>query len=226
MGRFVVAEEWPVSRIRARVKDHLPGVLLTLLSIVQALALELLWSHLQEARYLYEATWQAAIWWLQVFANFLGIVVIWVIYASSAMRFRWVPTVSDSVFPFVVGVGEFLLVATLGPAYLGVWFLAMAGIFALMNWISHISLRRARQDPENEEFFSRVAPATLRDFFPAMASVLSLAAFGGYFLFAPGSLPVVVAGMLLVTALLLLQLYAAGVFWERTFNPDPIDPRA
>ena len=31
--------------MRSRAKDHLPSVLLTLLSIVQALALQLLWEH-------------------------------------------------------------------------------------------------------------------------------------------------------------------------------------
>ena len=52
------------------------GVLLTLLSIVQALALELIWSHLHEVDYLFEVSLTAAIAWLQIGATLLGIVLI------------------------------------------------------------------------------------------------------------------------------------------------------
>jgi hypothetical protein len=76
-------------------------VLLTLLSIVQALALELLWSHVRESGYLFDTSWTALLTWMQVGTTFLGIVVIWIAYASIAMRFRWVPSTSDSVYPFV-----------------------------------------------------------------------------------------------------------------------------
>ena len=81
--------------IRKRAKDHLPTVLLTLLSIVQALALELLWSHLRAANYIFELSWLAFISWAQIAATFLGIVLIWIVYVSNVVRFRWVPTTSD-----------------------------------------------------------------------------------------------------------------------------------
>jgi hypothetical protein len=61
-------------------------VLLTLLSIVQALALELLWSHVRESVYLFDMSWTALLTWIQVGTTFLGIVVIWIAYASIAMR--------------------------------------------------------------------------------------------------------------------------------------------
>lgn len=62
--------------IRNRARDRLPSVLLTLLSIVQALALEFLWSHISEAEYPFEPSWIAAISWLQIAASFNGIVLI------------------------------------------------------------------------------------------------------------------------------------------------------
>jgi hypothetical protein len=105
--------------IRDRAKEHLPMVLLTLLSIVQALALELLWSYVRESTYLFEMTWTALLTWIQVGTNFIGIVVIWIVYASTAMRFRWIPTTSDSVYPFFIGLLEFILIETLAPAYMG-----------------------------------------------------------------------------------------------------------
>jgi hypothetical protein len=39
-------------------------------------------------------------------------------------------------------------------------------------------LRRARQNPEKEEFFGKVELATLRDFCPALTIVTSLVIFG------------------------------------------------
>jgi hypothetical protein len=47
-------------------------VLLTLLSIVQALALELLWSHVRESVYLFDMSWTALLTWIQVGTTFLG----------------------------------------------------------------------------------------------------------------------------------------------------------
>jgi len=88
-----------VNTMRKRAKEHFPTVLLTLLSIVQALALELLWSHLRESPYLFELSWITAISWMQILATFLGLVLIWVVYANNVMRFRWVPVTSESVYP-------------------------------------------------------------------------------------------------------------------------------
>jgi hypothetical protein len=147
-------------------------VLLTLLSIVQALALELLWSHVRDSAYLFDMSWTALLTWIQIGTSFLGIIVIWIVYASTAMRFRWVPTISDSVYPFVVGLLEFILIETLAPALMAWWFTCLALIFATMTWVSHMTMRRARLDGENDEFFANLEPATPRDFFPAISIIL------------------------------------------------------
>ena len=110
-----------MNAMRERAKEHFPTVLLTLLSIVQALALELLWAHLHEADYLFQLSWIAVLSWVQVIATLLGVVLIWVVYASNVMRFRWVPTTSDSVYPFLIGLIEFMLIDTLGPDEIGQW---------------------------------------------------------------------------------------------------------
>ena len=62
-----------MNSIRERAKEHFPTVLLTLLSIVQALALELFWSHLVDAEGLYQLSWFAVLWWIQILATLLGI---------------------------------------------------------------------------------------------------------------------------------------------------------
>jgi hypothetical protein len=50
-------------------------VLLTLLSIVQALALELLWSHVRESGYLFDTSWTALLTWMGTFDERLRIPV-------------------------------------------------------------------------------------------------------------------------------------------------------
>jgi hypothetical protein len=204
--------------IRNRAKEHLPMVLLTLLSIVQALALELLWSHVRASGYLFDMTWIALLTWIQIGASLLGIVVIWIVYANTAMRFRWVPTTSDSVYPFIIGILEFILVATLAPEYMGWWLICLACIFGLMTWVSHRTMRRARLDDENDEFFASLAPATMRDFYPAF-SILTVFTLAGIYLVVSGDNGIfALAAVLAAAAVLVRQLIVAARFWEMSVS--------
>ena len=193
-------------------------VLLTLLSIVQALALELLWSYVRESAYLFEMSWTALLTWIQIGTSFLGIVVIWLVYASTAMRFRWVPTTSDSVYPFVIGLLEFILIEMLAPEYMGWWFFCLALIFGLMTWISHMTMRRARLDGENDEFFANLAPATARDFFPAFVIVFILILAGSYLAVTGDRGMVALVAVLVAFAGLVRQFIVAARFGEMSVS--------
>lgn len=205
-----------LNAIGDRAKEHFPTVLLTLLSIVQALALELLWSHLRETAYLFEVSWLSAISWMQLFATFLGLVLIWVVYANNVMRFRWVPVTSDSVYPFLIGLMEFMLIETLGPGEIGRWFLFMALIFGMMIWVSHALMRRARRDPDNEAFFSSYEPAKLRDFYPPITIVCALLLVGIYLLISGDQGVLAMLGLFAINAVLAWQFYSAAQFWKGT----------
>lgn len=207
--------------LRTRAKDHLPTVLLTLLSIVQAFSLELMWAHVTTHDALYELTFIAILSWVQIFATFLGVLVIWLIYASLVMRFRWVPTTSDSVFPFIIGIIEFTLIAALGPELLWRWFLILSLIFVVMAWVSQVTLRRAREDGENDSFFSLVKPAGWKDYLFVMwvsgaffVTGIYLSASGNQSWFA-------LLALILAAAALAMQMYSTDVFWRRSVaNPD------
>ena len=204
--------------MRERAKEHLPMVLLTLLSIVQALAIELLWSQVRESTHLFDLNWGAFLSWIQVITTCLGIVVIWVVYASTAMRFRWVPTTSDSVYPFVVGIFEFIQIELLAPQYMGRWFICLAAIIALMTWVSHAKMRRARHDEENAKFFAKFAPATVRDFY-AVIGLCGVLCGVGIYLMASGNRgwPALIA----VTSALLIVVYQLAIaarFWNASVS--------
>jgi hypothetical protein len=205
--------------MRERVKEHFPTVLLTLVSIVQALALELWWSSLVQVDDW--SGWTGLLTALQTFATFLGIVLVWVIYSSNVMRFRWVPGTMDSVFPFLIGLIEFMLVETLGPERLGFWFVLMAVIFGSMNWIAHLTMRRARQDPDNRAYFEGVGPARLRDFRLQIFGISALGIVGVFFILSAqrGVLALVV--LLALIALLSYQFQQVALFWKRSLADDP-----
>ena len=198
-------------------------VLLTLLSIVQALALELLWSHVRETDYLSEPSWTTGISWIQIVATFFGLVLIWIVYASTAMRFRWVPVTSDSVYPFFIGVIEFMLIETLGPDETGLWLILMALIFGVMIRVSHKTMQRARQDGDNDAFFADFEPAKLRDFVAHITIVFALAIAGVYLLISGDRGIFAMLALLATTGILGWQFYATARFWKRTVTEEPDD---
>lgn len=106
--------------LHVRSKDLLPSILLTLTSIIQALALEVLWSNVTSKAHLWDFTHAAVISWLQVMVVFQSIVLVWLFYAHLVLRFRWVPEIRDSVVPFLFGLGEFTLAEMLSPEHLHV----------------------------------------------------------------------------------------------------------
>jgi hypothetical protein len=202
--------------MRNRAKEHFPMVLLTLLSIVQALALELLWSHLRGTGYLFEPSSIAVLSWIQIMTTFMGLVLIWVVYASNAMRFRWVPVTSDSVYPFLIGVIEFTLVESLGQGETGEWLILFAMTFGLMVIVSHKTMQRARHDGDNDTFFDQFEPATLRDFVPQIMIVCGLA-LAGIYLMVSGDRGIIAMLAVLATAgILVWQFFVAALTWRRT----------
>jgi len=112
-----------LNEIRARAKEQLPSVLLTLMSIIQALALEFLWEVVRVTPRVF--TWDAVLEWLQITATMFGILQLWMFYTSAAMRFRWTPTTQDLLFPFLIGILEFALIDLTGT-HLALWFWMLA----------------------------------------------------------------------------------------------------
>jgi hypothetical protein len=206
--------------VRARAKAQMPTVLLTLLSILQALALELLWTHIRESDYLTTASWDAVLSWLQIAATLFGILLIWLLYSGMVMRFLWVPTTSDTLYPFVIGILEFVLIAVLGPDGLALWFIVLAALFGITTMALQFVLRRARLDGENDEWFEAIPPATFRDFVPVITVVATLTVLG-IALGVSGH-----QGLFAMVALLIAiwaighQLYMHNLFWSRSMAQD------
>lgn len=207
-----------MENIRKRATDQFPMVLLTLLSIVQALALEFLWDHLRHRSDLYDFSWVALLGWMQIAANLMGIILIWLTYTGMVMRFRWTPSTADSVLPFFVGLIEFLLIDLMGPDTLGRWMIVLAVVFATMIVVSHNVHRRARQHPANRGWFKQYSPATLIDFLPQTSVIAAIVLFGGW-LWRSGNLgwPALIA-LIGTLAILVYEIYRAAEFWGRSMR--------
>jgi hypothetical protein len=206
--------------MRERAKQQMPMVLLTLLSIIQALALELLWSHIRATPELLIVNWATFLSWLQIGVTLMGIILIWLLYSSVTMRFTWTPSPGDSVIPFLVGLLEFTLIATLGLDYLPSWFVLLALLFCVMPTTLQSIFRRARLEKENNAFFVNVKPASLRDFYPIMIVVFLLASSGGLLALTGDQYLLALACLLIAAAAHARQMYLSSVYWRNAMKLD------
>lgn len=206
--------------MRERAKSQMPMVLLTLLSIIQALALELLWVHVTETALLMQLSWLSVLSWMQIAVTLLGIMLIWLLYSSMTMRFSWVPSPGDSLVPFGIGILEFTLIASLGLEHLMSWFLILAVVFAAMTTAMHSILRRARQDDDNKIFFATVAPATWRDFYAAIAVVTVLSAIGIVLGVTGDQRYLALTGLIVAGCIHLYQIYLNHGRWRKAMAAE------
>jgi hypothetical protein len=206
--------------IRNRSRKQMPMVLLTLLSVVQALALEWLWSHMSARDGLYEFSLAATSAWLQIAAAQIGIIFIWLIYSTIVMRFRWVPRTADSIFPFLVGIIQFFMIENMGPGHFGQWFLLLALIFAAMTLGTHNIMRRARLDGGNDAFFKTVSPAKLKDFSRSIVVVAGFAVVGAYLWVSGNEGWFATLALFIATCVLGFQTLESARNWDKSMQKD------
>ncbi len=203
-----------LDRMKSRVRIQFPAVLLTLISIIQALALELLWSKTTGSEFLFEPSLAAAVGWLSVLAVFFGILQIWLMYTTLVMGFEWQPLLRDSIFPFIIGVQEFMLVELISEGFNPLWLVILASIFISANYITHVSYRRARAEEANAFFFAGVEPATWRDFILVAFIILVLLAFAAAIALVPGAGSLPLWALVFVLIILAVQLEFARRLWR------------
>ena len=200
--------------IRNRARKNFPSVLLTLLSIIQAIALESLWDHARHRPELYAYSWDALLGWLQIAVTLNIIVLIWMIYVGLVMRFRWTPAMTDSILPFLVGLIQFLMIDLMGPENLGKWILVLGLIVVVMTYLDHASMRRARRDPDNREFFEKIPAAVWRDFIPQGISVLISLLAGGWLWYSGDYGWIALLVLLFALTVMAHNAYIQAKFWR------------
>ncbi len=211
---------------RQRARELLPSVLLTLLSMIQALALETFWSHFQANDSLWLGGWPALLGWLQVVGVTLGITLIWLVYVSVLLRFSWVPGIRDMLVPFGIGLIEFMLVDLQGPEQVGQWLLCVAVAFAVVIGESHMIFRQARRDPMNRQFFAGVEPAKPSDYYGQAIVIGVMAALGLAVMWTGSQRWLALVSLVFVIAAFLRQFAATHYYWKISITDAPEAPES
>jgi len=203
-----------------RARDLLPSIIITVLSMIQALALELYWTGIQDSDFLWQGGWAAILGWLQLLVILVGMLLVWLLYVSLVLRFRWLPTMEDTLIPFAIGLLEFAMIDLMGPGTLGPWFITLAAIFGLCIGASHVAHRRARKDPENDYYFSRLAPATWRDYLASAVIVAMMGIFALVLWHYEEVVALALVALLFALAALSYQMLMAHRYWIRPLKEN------
>jgi len=208
-----------VSERHLRAKELSPSILITLLSIIQALALEVLWGSLGDQPHLWQGGWSAWIGWFQVAAVVQGIALVWIFYTTIVMRFVWLPNIRDSVIPFILGLGEFVLASLLEPEWLWLWFLIMMGLVAFGTCVSFAMFGTAEREPENRDFFAKNHFGVRDMLFPEGAFVLAFASFAGLVYWRGPDGGWAALCLTLTNVILLVEFDQQRRYWRQTMFP-------
>jgi hypothetical protein len=203
-----------------RAKELVPAIILTILSMIQALAIELFWSKIEGSSFLWQGGWGAVIGWLQLAVVLVGILLVWVFYVSFVLRFSWLPTLEDTLIPFLIGVLEFATIDLIYPSPLGPWFLLLAAVYGITTATTHVTMRRARQDPANAYFFSKVGPASWRDYLGSACAVTGLTITGVALWIIDDSSLFAASALLFALLALFYQFFQAKRYWMHSLIQD------
>jgi hypothetical protein len=134
--------------LHRRLNDAFTPTYLTILSIIQAVALADL-ATVVAAEYRHFTVVHR----LLALLTFGVLIIIWNVYTIQSAIWRWIPDVRDAAMPFVVGALELFLnhTITLGMSF---WLLGLAGMAmmgAVGTWYMHV---RARTEAGNDQLFS------------------------------------------------------------------------
>lgn len=206
--------------MRARAISQFPIVLLTLVSIIQALALELLWSKIIESEFLWYFDARALVGWGMLSVSLMGILQIWVMYSTIVMGFTWRPSLRDSIIPFVLGIQQFIMVSIISSTFSPLWLYNLAAIFLVGNWMVHITFKRARASLQNDLFFNSRSPATLKDFTWPFVIISTLVMFGVIFTALGGPNWVALTAIVFANGVLALQIISSRNLWNAMMNSE------
>lgn len=209
-----------MSDIRNRVKDRFPTILVSLLSILQATAFSLLWAHDIDTIRLdaFSIDMLASLW--QIAATVLLLIIIWMVYCVNIMRFVWLPTLLDSIFPFAIGLTEFMVIEYMNIDHLGWWLLFCALLNLLTAWSAQNTLVKARQDPGNARYFANIQPATWRNFIQDGLSIGAMAALAIYLIIRPDGQIAIWAALIFITAVIATIFNNLGKYWRSAMSAD------
>ncbi len=135
--------------IRARSREAFPGVFLTLVALVQAIALELLVVRAQGLEVIGQLNTESVATWLQIALGFVSAIQLWVATALWSIAGPVRIHVNDIIAPFFYGVAQFLAIGWIGPEFHPGFFYAIGVGYLVGAVVGRDYAARQQRDPEN-----------------------------------------------------------------------------
>ena len=134
--------------VKQRLKDSFSLVYLTLLSVIQGVALA-------DLALIVGAGYQhfTVVRWLLVLVNFGVVITIWHTFTMHITLWRWIPDLRDTLIPFMIGAIELVFNHTISLS-LSSWFFIMAIIASMATLAILYVGQRAKEDEENTMMLS------------------------------------------------------------------------
>jgi hypothetical protein len=206
--------------IRDEAKKQSASVYLTLISIIQSFALGFLLSAVKEALDAspsppWSISAQSAIGWLQVTAIFQAVVLCWHVNINNAIVMPRLVGLSDSYIPFLFAIPQFVMISSLQPRSLYLWFLGMSGFALVSFWAYHAMYRKDAQEPENKQALQLLGAFPLVNRVYAIGSAIILGSVGYRFLRHSPSDSVAMFWLVTTNALLAIFTWMHCRIWQR-----------
>jgi hypothetical protein len=145
-----------MSTYKERYRENAPGIFLALVSMIQAVALEMLVSRAYELSADASGASEVAVVLIQGASTLLFGFYWWVVVAQGVFSLRWTPGFGDVIAPFALGIGQLLAVQLMGPDHLLSWAYLMGTLLLVVAPLLFFSLRDFGQFPENKEFVANI----------------------------------------------------------------------
>jgi hypothetical protein len=159
-------------RLLSHIKDSFTSIYLTVLSIVQGVALTSLAVVVADGHSQF-----TPVQWALVVLTFLILIIVWNHVTTDAMTWTWIPDFRDSAIPFLLGAFElyqaFAIVAGLGPWLFG---MAAGATLAVLEFF-HVG-RQVRLVVSNAEMLRLFRRRSLSDLLQGIVGIGAFLALG------------------------------------------------
>lgn len=136
---------------REKALTQFPAMYITLVSVVQAIALEALAARAIAVAPGFDLQGTAALVWLEILLFGQTVFYVWISYTLLVTLAQWVLRVFDFAAAFAVGVMQFVAIEFIGMDSV-VGFLVVVGLgFVMGGWISHSNIGAAARSAGNED---------------------------------------------------------------------------
>jgi len=201
--------------LRDQIINFFPSYYMTLISIIQATALGYLL--LNFSNQLKEEVPDLSLFVIYVITFFV-IIIVWYEYMMGSAALRWVPSIWDSLIPFSLGIGQFLLICYIAcKENIYYWYFSFSGV-CFISFFAYLNMYRGATQLKKKNQNNRMVLKALKKFpvlnyiFTGVYTILFL--FFGYYEYLHNNTESVLI-IYTTLALTMIFLVRGVLYWHR-----------